>query len=297
MPVSLPLALAEPPQRLWRVEREDPPLCFSRINAVDAVRDRSGNRFDVAGAGVLYAATEQEGAYAETLAAFRPSASLIARLEAAGMDPGLPGPGEVPRSWRLDRQLRALTLSNPLPFVNIDAPSTHTYLTRNAARLLTELGVNSLDVATVRGPHRFLTRSLATGLYAQTDARAASTSVFLATLITAAATVVAAIATPRHVRRTHARTPEIRLAGHWQRCRNRGFAQELEAQRARCLHVLAGNVPGILHPSLADCLGERRMLVQGVFPPMSDSQRRMRSVDRMGGQSLEQVFEHPVVGG
>ena len=96
MPVSLPLALVGPSQRLWRVESEDPPLRFSRINAVDAVLNRSGNRFDVAGAGVLYAATEQEGAYAETLAAFRPSASLIARLEAAGMDPGLPGPGEVP---------------------------------------------------------------------------------------------------------------------------------------------------------------------------------------------------------
>ena len=37
MPISLPLALGEPPQRLWRVEREDPPLRFSRINAVDAV--------------------------------------------------------------------------------------------------------------------------------------------------------------------------------------------------------------------------------------------------------------------
>jgi hypothetical protein len=98
MSVSPPLALVEPPQQLWRVERDDSPLRFSRINAVDTVLDRSGNRFDVAGAGVLYAATDQEGAHAETLAAFRPSASLIAKLEAAGKDPGLPGPGEVPRS-------------------------------------------------------------------------------------------------------------------------------------------------------------------------------------------------------
>ncbi|SDO31976.1 RES domain-containing protein [Cryobacterium flavum] len=172
MLASPALALVEPPHQLWRVEREDPPLRFSQINAVDALLERSGNRFDVAGAGVLYAATSQEGAYAETLAAFRPSASLLAKLQAAGMDAGLPGPGEVPRSWRLDRRLRALTLSNPLPFVDIDAPATHTYLTRNVARILSDIGVNSLDIATVRGPNRFLTRSLAAWLYAQTDEHA-----------------------------------------------------------------------------------------------------------------------------
>lgn len=30
------LALVEPPHQLWRVERDDPPLRFSQINAVDA---------------------------------------------------------------------------------------------------------------------------------------------------------------------------------------------------------------------------------------------------------------------
>lgn len=172
MLASPALALIESPHQLWRVEREDPPLRFSQTNAVDALLERSGNRFDVAGAGILYAATSQEGAYAETLAAFRPSASLLAKLQAAGIDPDLPGPGEVPRSWRLDRRLRALALSNPLPFVDIDAPATHTYLTRHAARLLSEIGVNSLDIATVRGPNRLLTRSLAAWLYAQTDEHA-----------------------------------------------------------------------------------------------------------------------------
>ena len=169
MQVSPLLALIDPPVRLWRVERENPPLQLTRINAVDAALDRSGNRFDIPGAGVLYAATTAEGAYAETLAGFRPPASLIAKLNAAGGDPGLPAPGEIPRSWRLDRRLRTLTLPTPLPFVDIDAPATHTYLTQHAARLLIELGVNSLDIATVRGPSRLLTRSLASWLYAQTD--------------------------------------------------------------------------------------------------------------------------------
>lgn len=60
MPVSPSLALVEPPQQLWRAERM--PLRFSRTNAVNAVLDRSGNCFDVAGDSVLYAATDQEGA-------------------------------------------------------------------------------------------------------------------------------------------------------------------------------------------------------------------------------------------
>ena len=78
----------------------------------------------------------------------------------------------MPRSWRLDRRLRALTLSSSLFFVDIEVPATHIFLTRKAARLLSEIGVNSLDIAIVRGPNRLLTRFLAAWLYAQADERA-----------------------------------------------------------------------------------------------------------------------------
>ena len=77
-------ALVTLPSLVYRVERTAPALAFSRINAVDAALDRAGNRFDVAGAGVLYTASEPRGAFAETLAAFRPSAGLRARLAALG---------------------------------------------------------------------------------------------------------------------------------------------------------------------------------------------------------------------
>src|SRR3990170_1821236 len=95
MPASPRLALVDVPKRIWRVERVDRPLRFSKINAVDAARLRSGNRFDVPGAGVLYAATRPEGAFAETLAPFRPAASLLAKLAAADVDPLLLAPGTV----------------------------------------------------------------------------------------------------------------------------------------------------------------------------------------------------------
>jgi hypothetical protein len=167
MPDSPDLALIEAPGLLWRVERTSPPLRFSHINAVDAALPNVGNRFDVLGAGVLYAATQQEGAFAETLAGFRPGASLIAKMKEYGALPD--DIAQVPRDWRLARRLRSLELPTALQFVDIDSPATHTYLTHHASDLLADLGVDHLDVATVRGPNRALTRSIASWIYAQTD--------------------------------------------------------------------------------------------------------------------------------
>jgi len=162
------LALVDPPAELYRVERTIPPLRFSRIDAVDAALDRAGNRFDVPGAAVLYGASSREGALAETLARFRPSARLAQLLAQSGAD-RLPPLGLVPASWRTRRRMRRFTTLDPLPFVDIESPRSHSYLTRNAASVLTPLGLDSLDVAAVRGPRRLLTRGLASWLYAQTD--------------------------------------------------------------------------------------------------------------------------------
>ena len=165
------LVLCEPPSALYRVERISPVLSFSRINAVDAALDTAGNRFDVPGAGVLYGATSATGAFAETLAVFRPSSSLAAKLAAAGGADALTS--HVPASWRTARRLRRFTTINSLPFVDIEHPATHTYLTERAHALLEPRNVDALDVALVRGPSRLLTRGLSSWLYAQTDAHGA----------------------------------------------------------------------------------------------------------------------------
>ncbi|NNC14085.1 RES family NAD+ phosphorylase [Planctomonas sp. JC2975] len=161
--------LVDPPAELFRVERRDPPLRYSRIRAEDAANDRGGNRFDVPGGGVLYAATTAQGALAETTASFRPSASILARMAAAGADPAeLTGPS-LDASWRASRVIRTLHVRESLPFVDIEAPVTHTYLTRHASNVLLGQGVQNLDVATVLGPSRLLTRGLATWLYQARD--------------------------------------------------------------------------------------------------------------------------------
>ena len=168
MPAEPPVV--DPPATLHRVERIAPPLVFSRINAIDAALDSAGNRFDVPGAAVLYAATTAAGAFAETLARFRPSASLAAKIARAGGSRP-PAHGQVPPSWRLTQRLRRFTTRNALPFVDIEHPATHAHLTEHAHELLLQRGISALDVATVRGPSRLLTRGLASWLYSQTDAR------------------------------------------------------------------------------------------------------------------------------
>lgn len=73
------LALVAGPALTWRVERTKPVLAFSQVDVIDAL-GASGNRFDVPGAGILYTATTPEGAFAESLARFRPKASLLEKI-------------------------------------------------------------------------------------------------------------------------------------------------------------------------------------------------------------------------
>lgn len=165
------LALIDAPSVTWRVERATSALRFSRIDVIDA-SGSTGNRFDVPGAGILYTATTKTGAFAETLARFRPTSSLIEKMrKIEGVDDTdqHEEPGGVDESWFDLRRLRAVQMVDPLPFVDVDDPRTHTYLTRHASRELMGVGVGTLDVATIRGPDRRVTRAVASWLYARTN--------------------------------------------------------------------------------------------------------------------------------
>ena len=81
---------------------------------------------------MLYAATVPAGSFAETLARFRPSADLLLKMKDLP-DDGLGLPGEVDSSWRSRRQLKSMRLVEPLKFVDVDHPATHTFLTEHAA--------------------------------------------------------------------------------------------------------------------------------------------------------------------
>lgn len=160
--------LVEAPEVLWRVERATAALRFSSISPVDAESDGAGNRFDVPGGGVLYAATNPGGAYAETIAHFRPSA-LAPELDEVGLESGRVPYGALPREWRASRRLRSLRLVDSRPFLDIDAPATHSFLTREAGDVLRALGIGNLDIALVRGSSRTLTRAIARWVYTRVD--------------------------------------------------------------------------------------------------------------------------------
>lgn len=165
------LALVDAPAVTWRVERATSDLRFSRIDVIDA-SGSTGNRFDVPGAGILYTATTKGGAFAETLARFRPTTGLIEKMrQVQGVDDAdqHDTPGAVDDSWFDLRRLRAVQMVDPLPFVDVDDPRTHTFLTQHAARDLLGVGMSNLDVATLRGPDRRVTRAIASWLYARTN--------------------------------------------------------------------------------------------------------------------------------
>lgn len=117
---------------------------------------------------MLYAASAPEGAFAETLARFRPTAAM--RALPPEEDEHLMATGAIPADWRTRRLLTRFQLDDALPFLDVDAPETHSYLTAVMAPALTALGVQNLDVATLRGPNRFVTRAVATFAYIETNA-------------------------------------------------------------------------------------------------------------------------------
>jgi hypothetical protein len=152
---------------LYRVARSTGLLNPSRITPEDAALPRTGNRFDVAGGGVLYFGSSAQGCFAETLTRFRPTAAM--RTIAADEDPGFVVVGGVPRDWRAQRQLITVDAVAPLPFVDVENPTSHEYLTAVLAPQLQARGIHHLDVAAVRGPDRALTRAIATWAYTATN--------------------------------------------------------------------------------------------------------------------------------
>jgi hypothetical protein len=132
----------------------------------------AGNRFDspTQDYRVCYFATSLDGCFGETLARFRPSPNLaaIAREE------GFMSSGEVPADWR-HRRLAARVMpvaSSKLPairFLDVEAARTRAVLRDQLGNLLAYFGYDDLDVPTVRGKDRRITRWIGRWAYEQRD--------------------------------------------------------------------------------------------------------------------------------
>jgi hypothetical protein len=157
------------PKQIYRVARSGQVERFSRIDPSEAALASSGNRFDVLGGGVLYGASTPSGCYAETLARFRLSAGMRQKVEEMDADGSRMACGGVPADWRARRTRATLSMRDPLPFLDVEHPATHEYLTSQMASELAALGLSVLDVAAVRGPNRHVTRAIASWAYAATN--------------------------------------------------------------------------------------------------------------------------------
>ena len=162
-----PVVVIPGDRELFRVARSDRPLAESKISVEDAAQRRAGNRFDVLGGGVLYLGSTALGCYLETLARLRPTAAMRTLL--AEEDPEFMVCGSVPRDWRTRRLQLTVTVPGSLPFLDVEDPRTHEYLTAAMAPPLAALGVPQLDVSDVRGRDRIVTRAIASWAYAARD--------------------------------------------------------------------------------------------------------------------------------
>ncbi|MGC5629553.1 RES family NAD+ phosphorylase [Georgenia sp. Z1344] len=153
----------EAPDRIWRVARLGKGTEFSFIDPAEALSPHAGNRFDVVGGGVLYAATDIEGCYREVLARLRPSPAMVELAEDGGEHMR---PGSIAADWRQTRRRFELATPAALPFVDVEHQDTWNVLDRD---LVLPAGVEHLDVGHVRGADRLLTRAIASWAYAQAD--------------------------------------------------------------------------------------------------------------------------------
>ena len=173
MPPS-PKVVEPPPNGLWRVGRSPDPLRFSDpLNPALLESPAAGNRFDspTGDYRICYFATTLDGCFGETLSRFRPDPGLSA---IAGEE-GFMALGDVPADWRHRRlAVRVKPMSSDavpaIRFLDIEAAETRAVLRDALGELLAFHGYSDLDVPTVRGGDRRITRWIGRWAYEQRDA-------------------------------------------------------------------------------------------------------------------------------
>lgn len=169
--MAAPQIAFAPPEGVWRIGRGPTPLATRRPPPLSLTVSPSGNRFDSPSGsfGVLYFGSSLEGCYGETLARFRPSPAVIAAVGDEWANLNFMDFGAVPAEWRQRRSAVKVTLPPESIFLDVEAAETQQYLRDELAGGLAALGHSDLDVSTVRGPDRRVTRMIAEWTAVQSD--------------------------------------------------------------------------------------------------------------------------------
>ena len=168
------MRIVSPGAGVWRVGRTPDPLQFPDPPKADELDyPHAGNRFDspTENFRVCYFASDLDACFGETLSRFRPDPALVAAAEEEGFMPA----GEVPADWRNQRiavqvEFVPSELLPELRFLDVEALSTRRKLRTELASLLAYYGYEDLDVPTVRGGDRRITRWIGKWAFEQRDA-------------------------------------------------------------------------------------------------------------------------------
>lgn len=151
-----------PEDGVWRIGPGHDPFETRRPLTPDELDDPSvGNRFDspLGNYSVLYFGSSLEVCFGETLARFRPDPTLAELVTEDWAELGFLPPGEIAADWRRSRlAVRARPANDDAVFLDIESLATRSTLVRLLARDLAGLGVSDLDVPTIRGGDRRVTR-------------------------------------------------------------------------------------------------------------------------------------------
>jgi hypothetical protein len=165
--VSGPTVVNAPRAGFWRVGRGLDPLTVRPIQGTRPRLASGGNRYDPQSYdyGVLYFSTTLQACFAETLARLRPNIKLLALVEDEWRQAGFMSGGAVPADWRQRRTAVHVRAPKDALFVDMESVATHQFLRGELAAGLVALGVEDLDVATVRGPDRKVTQMISEWAY------------------------------------------------------------------------------------------------------------------------------------
>ena len=159
-----------PPPGLWRVAKAPDPLWLGPPLGPDDLDDpRLGTRFASAlgDYGVLYFGTDLECCFGETLARFRPDPEVLAAI---GDDWKTSASefmeiGAVPADWRHRRLAVRVAVPQNARFVDVEDLRTRQVMRSHLAEALVAYGYRDLDVSTIRGPDRRMTRLVSQAIH------------------------------------------------------------------------------------------------------------------------------------
>lgn len=168
--------VAAPDEGVWRVGRAPEPLVAPDPLPPSALDQRTtGNRFDspTGAYTVLYFASSLDGCFGETLARFRPDPVVQAVVSEEWAELGFMHVGDIPADWRQRRIAVHVrfpaeeSFAAGVRFLDIESAETREVLRQKLAPSLAFYGFSDLDVATVRGGDRRITRWIGQWAYDQ----------------------------------------------------------------------------------------------------------------------------------